>query len=177
MSALWFVAGLVIGLLLAETRVSRRHELRLIERGARAPSGDVYGLMAWMYPLGFVAMMAEGFWRASLAGGGSGPSWFASGLVMFAAAKGLKYWTIGSLGDRWSFRVFIEPGRPLVTAGPYRYVAHPNYVAVVGELLGVALMFRAAISGPVVLVLFGGLLWARIRFEERVLGEAGLWKQ
>ena len=133
--------------------------------------------MAWAYPLGCVAMIAEGFWRASPGDGGSGPSWFASGIVMFLAAKLLKYWAIGSLGDRWSFRVLVESGRPLVTSGPYRYVAHPNYVAVVGELLAVALMFRAAVSGPIVLLLFGGLLRARIRFEQRVLGEAGLWKR
>jgi methyltransferase len=84
----------------------------------------------------------------------------------------LKYWAIGSLGERWSFRVYVLPGEPLVTTGPYRYVAHPNYIAVMGELIGTAMMMRAAISGPVMTVLFGLVLLRRLRFEERVLAQS-----
>jgi methyltransferase len=98
-----------------------------------------------------------------------GPSWVASGVVLFAASKWLKYWAIRSLGVAWTFRVFVVPGRPLVTSGPYRYVAHPNYIAVIGEFVGAAMMFRAATSGPVMCALFGVALWARVRFETRVL--------
>jgi methyltransferase len=90
--------------------------------------------------------------------------------VLFAASKALKYWAIRTLGDRWSFRVLILPGVPLVTAGPYRYVRHPNYIAVVGELVGTAMMVGARVTGPMMIALFGIALWARIRFEERALG-------
>jgi methyltransferase len=167
------VGGVIVGLMLAEQRVSSRHERALIARGAVRPAGDVYRAMAVTYPVVFLAMVGEGLWRAAVATPAvpvtTGPSWMASGVLLFAAAKGLKYWAIGALGDRWTFKVIVEPGRPLVATGPYRYVAHPNYVAILGELAGAALMTGAAIAGPAGLVVFGLLLWRRVRFEERWL--------
>jgi methyltransferase len=65
--------------------------------------------------------------------------------------------------------VWILPGRPLIREGPYQYVTHPNYIAVVGELVGTAMMMRALYSGPVMIAIFGAALFARIRFETRVL--------
>jgi len=171
-NAVAFVWAVVIGLLLAETRISRLHERRLRARGATTPDGDVYRIMAVLYPGSFLLMGAEGVWRASVvdpAQAATGPSWFASGVLLFAASKGLKYWAIRALGELWTFRVFAVPGAPLVTTGPYRFVAHPNYVAVVGELVGAAMMCGARLSGPLMIVLFGAVLWARIRFENRVL--------
>jgi methyltransferase len=56
---------------------------------------------------------------------------------------------------------------PFATTGPYRYVAHPNYIAVIGELAGTAMMCGARISGPVCVVAYGVVLWLRARFEER----------
>ena len=57
------------------------------------------------------------------------------GLAMFGLAKALKVWAISSLGPKWSFRVLVVPGAPLVSAGPYRFMSHPNYLAVVGEMV------------------------------------------
>ena len=65
--------------------------------------------------------------------------------------------------------MLVLPGVPLVGTGPYRYVAHPNYIAVVGELAGTAMMMKAQIAGPIALALFGTLLVVRIRPETRVL--------
>jgi len=93
----------------------------------------------------------------------------ASGAVVFAAAKAIKYWAIATLGDRWTFKVLVLPGAPLVTGGPYRWLRHPNYVGVVGELVGAALMAYAPLAGAVSVLLFGVLLIARIRVEERAL--------
>lgn len=172
MTAVAFAWAVTIGLLLAETRLSWAHERRLRARGGSTPPGDVYRIMAVLYPTAFVLMGVEGLWRARLADAAPaeiGPSWFASGVLLFAASKGLKYWAIRSLGELWTFRVFVVPGAPLVTTGPYRYIAHPNYVAVMGELAGAAMMCGALLSGPLMVVLFGAVLWARIRFENRVL--------
>ena len=58
---------------------------------------------------------------------------------------------------------------PLVTAGPYRWIRHPNYVGVVGELVGIALLTGARVSGPVGTVLFGMLILKRIRVEDHAL--------
>jgi methyltransferase len=176
MSALAFMAALIVGLLLAETRLSRVHEAALRARGAILPPGDPYRALALLYPTAFVAMIAEGVCRVAMRPVpdiSDGPSWFAAGLVLFAASKALKYWAIHSLGERWSFRVFIVPGLPLVAWGPYRYVSHPNYIAVVGELVSAAMMMQAIVTGPLMTLAFGAALWARIRFESQVLRSIG----
>ena len=173
MTSVALAGGVIFGLMLAEQRVSSRHERALLARGAVTPPGDVYRAMAVAYPAVFLAMVGEGLWRAAVAApiepATTGPSWMASGVLLFAAAKGLKYWAIGALGDRWTFKVIVESGRPLVATGPYRYVGHPNYVAILGELAGAALMTGAVIAGPTGFVVFGLLLWRRVRFEERWL--------
>ena len=173
MSALVFALSVVVGLMLAEARLSSTNEQRLRARGAIEPAGDVYRVMAWLYPACFLVMGAEGIWRAVRAAGqvsgNDGPAWAASGVVLFAASKVLKYWAIRSLGERWTFKVLVLPGVPLVSDGPYRYVAHPNYIAVVGELLGAAMMFGARITGPLMVIAFGLALFARLKFEQRAL--------
>ena len=167
--------ALVFGLMAAESRVSTRHIELLRQRGAVEPPGDPRLALSIFYVGGFLLMGAEGIWRAVTEGNatapasGTGPAWAVSGAVLFVASKALKYWAIGSLGERWSFRVLVLPGVPLVTTGPYRYVAHPNYIAVVGELVGAAMMFGAKWTAPVMVPLFGLALWARVRFETRAL--------
>jgi methyltransferase len=164
------VGAVIFGLMLAEARVSVSHEKLLRKAGAVRPDGDPYLALALLYPAAFAAMVGEGLWRASQSGVvDAGPNWFASGLIMFVAGKGLKYWAIGSLGIRWSFKVFVVPGRPLVANGPYRYLAHPNYVGLVGELVGAAMMCGAPIAGVIGSLAFGAALWRRVRFESAVL--------
>lgn len=173
-----FLFAVVVGMLLAETRLSRRHEAILRGRGAMVPSGDPYVALAVLYPLAFLAMGIEGVWRAIREGSpldaGTGPAWAISGILLFVASKALKYWAIGTLGERWSFRVIVLPGLPLVHSGPYRYIAHPNYVAVVGELIATAMMMRARVTGPLMTAAFGAALLVRLRFETRVHRAYGL---
>jgi methyltransferase len=154
--------------MLAESLVSRANERELRARGAVEPRDDVYRAMAWVYPLGFVAMGAEGAWF--------GPDPGATTLVgaaVFVAAKGLKFWAIAALGTRWTFRVLVPPGAPLVTRGPYAWVRHPNYVAVIGELTGFALLLGARVTGIVSVAGFTVLIWRRIAVEEQALGRSG----
>ena len=102
----------------------------------------------------------------------SGPMVVLAGAVLFLAAKGLKWWAILSLGPFWTFRVIVVPGARLVAAGPYRWLRHPNYVGVIGELAGVALMTGAPLSGVAGIATFSWLLVRRIAVEERALREA-----
>lgn len=171
-----FLLAVVVGLLLAETRLSAANARRLRARGALLPAGDVYRWMAVLYPLSFLVMGGEGLWRARtdlVPETVPGPSFVVSGIVLFAASKVLKYWAIATLGERWTFRVFVLPAVPLVRRGPYRYVAHPNYLAVMGELIGTAMMMRARIAGPIMVTAFGLVLLARIRFETRMHRQYG----
>jgi len=175
MNVLALAFAVILGLMLAEARLSRRHTRDLLRNGAVVPPGDPYVLIAVTYPLSFVAMTAEGIWRA-VARGDRGwalevhaQAFFAAGLLLFVAGKILKYWAIRHLGPRWTFRVVRLAGAPLVGTGPYRYTRHPNYVGVVAELAGTAMMMEARVVGPIAIAVFGAALWARIRFEDRVL--------
>ena len=163
-----FVTGasllVVLLMMLGESRISQRNEPFLRQRGAVDPPDDVYSTMRWAYPGAFVAMAAEG----ALFGPSPAPIALA-GVLLLVAAKALKWWAMASLGSRWSFRVLVEPGAPLVRTGPYAVLRHPNYVAVVDELLGMALIVGARVSGPIALLLFGLLLRKRIQVENREL--------
>jgi len=150
-----------------ETLRARRNEAIQRAAGGIEPPDDVYKMMQVAYPAAFLAMIAEGAAR-----GDASPSWLAAGIVVFAAAKALKYWAIVSLGDSWTFRVIVRPSHRVVMTGPYRFVRHPNYVGVIGELAGVALMSGAIISGPIAMLAFSALIAKRIAVEERALADA-----
>jgi methyltransferase len=156
--------AIILVIMLVEQRHSVANERALRLRGAVEARDDVYPIMQWAYPASFVVMAIEG----ALAGPAAGAVTLL-GVVVLVAAKILKVWAITALGDRWTFRVLVPPDSSLVTHGPYVYVRHPNYVAVVGELIGFALVAGARISGPAVTLLFGLLLLARIRTEEHAL--------
>lgn len=168
-----FVLAVVIGLMLAETRISVLNAARLLARGAVEPAGDVYLWLSVIYPAAFLLMGAEGMWRTGDAGAGTAgaltPAWWVAGLLLIVVSKGLKYWAIASLGDRWTFRVLVLPGVSLVRTGPYRYVDHPNYIAVFGELSGMALLMGAWVSGPLLTLAFAIALRTRVRVETRAL--------
>jgi methyltransferase len=159
------LGAVIFAAMLAEAVLSRRHDAWLRARGAVEPAGDVYAAMQVAYPGVFLAMLAEGAWREM-----GTDVWFVAGLVVFGIAKGLKYWAISSLGERWTFRVLVPPGAPRVIAGPYAVMNHPNYVAVAGEIAGCALATHAIVSGPAAFLLFGWLMTRRIQIEERALG-------
>jgi len=167
MSVLWIgvVALLILVPMAVEARTSTRHERRLRARGAIEPAGDVHALMRVAYPGAFLLMLAEALWQQRVPVAAA-----TGGTILFFAAKALKYAAIAALGDRWSFRVLVLRDVPLIATGPYRMLGHPNYVAVVGELVGAALMLGAVRTGPVALVVFLPLLVARIRIENAALG-------
>jgi methyltransferase len=154
----------VFGFMLVEARRAGDNERAQRARGGMEPVGDVYRLMRVVYPVSFLAMLAEGAWR-----GGAPAPLLVAGAMLFAAAKALKWWAILSLGRFWTFRVIVIPGSTRIVSGPYRFVPHPNYVAVVGEIVGVALMTGARFSGPAMVMVFGALLVKRIAVEERTL--------
>ncbi len=163
--------AVIFGLMAAELGVSRHNERRLRSTGAIEPAGDVYPLLRIVYPAAFAAMGVEAFVRHRLVGdAGRQDRLLLAGAILFAASKVLKTWAIASLGPRWSFRVLIEPRRALVSSGPYRYLRHPNYVAIAGELIGSAIAMGAPATGIAALVAVGVLLRQRIDVEERALG-------
>jgi methyltransferase len=153
--------------MLIEARRAARNEAAQRRRGGIEPAGDVYKVMQWVYPGAFGAMLVEGAFR-----GGPPAAVAVAGACLFLAAKGLKWWAIVSLGPFWTFRVIVVPGAPLVRRGPYACLRHPNYVGVVGELVGAALLAGAWWTGGCATAVFGLLLSKRIDVESRMLAHA-----
>lgn len=159
------VASLLI--MAGEAVLSAFNEKQLRARGAIEPAGDVIAYMRWTYPGAFILMGIEGALT-----GPAPQNVMIGGLALFGLAKALKVWAISSLGARWSYRVLVVPGEPLVTSGPYRFISHPNYLAVVGEIVSVAAIVWAPISGVLAAIGFGWLMIARIRIEDQALGRS-----
>jgi methyltransferase len=117
----------------------------------------------------FVAMAIEG-----VAGGPTPRVMAVAGVLVFLVAKTFKFWAISTLGARWTYRVLVPPSAPLVTSGPYAWVRHPNYLAVFGEIAGIAMLVGAPVTGAISLITFGALVRKRIAVEERALGRGGI---
>jgi len=162
--ALFTIALLIFLPMLVEAGRAARNERAQRARGGIEPRDDVYPAMRFAYPAAFLAMLAEGAVRGTPSTGV-----VAAGVAVFTLAKVIKWSAILALGPAWTFRVIVVPGDRLVATGPYRFVRHPNYIGVVGELAGAALMTGARVAGPVALFVFGALLLKRIAVEERAL--------
>ena len=162
------VLTLVAVLLVAagEAALSAFNARVLVQRGAVGADGDaeLQATMRWAYPACFVAMAVEGAFR-----GPSTREALAVGLAVFGCSKALKMWVISTLGVRWTFRVLVVPGEVPITRGPYAWLRHPNYVAVVGEIVGVAVIVFAPVTGVASLVGYGSLLRRKITIEDRAL--------
>jgi methyltransferase len=93
-------------------------------------------------------------------------------IAVVVAANGLRWWCIATLGPSWSARVIVIPGMPLVRSGPYRWFAHPNYVAVIIEGAALPLAGSAWITACTFTVLNAALLTVRLRCETQALAAA-----
>ena len=157
--------GAVLLIMGGEAALSAFNERVLRERGAVSPPDDPITAMKWAYPACFVVMAVEG----ALFGPAS-PRVLALGLAIFGLSKALKMWVISTLGVRWTFRVLVVPGAPLVSHGPYAVMRHPNYLAVLGELAGMAMIVGAPVTGAASVIGYGLLLRRKIAVEDRALG-------
>jgi methyltransferase len=158
--------------MLIEARRAAHNERGQRGRGGIEPAGDVYSIMRAAYPMAFLVMIGEALWRWAQGAAAPDVRLVVCGLTVFAAAKALKWWAILALGPAWTFRVIVVPGGAQVAGGPYAFLRHPNYVAVVLELAGIALASGARITGPLATLAFGALMMRRITVEERALREA-----
>jgi methyltransferase len=163
-SALYALVGFIVAQRLAELAYSARNERRLKARGAHEAGAGHYPLIvalhaAWLLALVLTVPPAT---PANL------PL-----LGVFAALQAVRVWVIASLGERWTTRVIVLPGAPLVAKGPYRYLRHPNYAVICGEIAVVPLMFGAWQVAAVFSVLNLALLRHRVRVEEAALGLSG----
>ena len=90
-------------------------------------------------------------------------------LVVYLALQGFRIWVLRTLGSRWTTRIIILPEQPLVSAGPYRWLSHPNYAVVTGEIAVLPLAFDLPLLAALFTVLNAAVLAIRIRAENRAL--------
>ena len=167
----WLYLGLLLlvaGERLFELRLSSRNARRQLERGAKEYGRGHYPPMVVFHGLFLFSCAAELLWLRPTV-----PLAFAGVMLVLAlSAQGLRYWAVSTLGDRWNTRIIVNPGNPPVTGGPYRFVRHPNYVAVAVELFALPLVHGCWRTALVFSVGNALLLAVRIPSEERALGDA-----
>jgi methyltransferase len=93
-------------------------------------------------------------------------------LALFVMLQGLRVWILATLGGRWTTRIIILPGEKLVSTGPYRYLSHPNYAVVVGEIAVLPIALELPVVAVVFTILNAIVLTIRIRAETRALAAA-----
>lgn len=160
MSPLPLVIGLVTAMRLGELAYSGRNARALKEHGAVELGARHYPLIVALHAAWLIALLAFVPWNTPV-------NWIWLGL--FLALQILRVWTVASLGRFWTARVYTVPGVPLVRRGPYRFVTHPNYLIVAGEIAVLPLVFGAWQIALVFSVLNAALLTWRIHIEEHGL--------
>jgi methyltransferase len=145
---------------LGELWLSNRNTRRLLAQGAHEAGAGHYPLIVAVHVLWLAALWwlapgrpIDGFW-----------------LALFVLIELMRIWVLASLGPRWTTRIIVLPQAPLVRRGPYRFVNHPNYVVVVGEVAVLPLVFGLWQVALVFSLLNAILLTIRIREENRALG-------
>lgn len=154
-----------------ELAVSRRNIARLLQRGATEAGRSLYPIMVVVHA-GFLFSCVAEVWMLERP---FVPLLAAPMLCTMALAAGLRWWAISTLGDRWSTRVVFVPGEPPVTDGPFRWIRHPNYLAVILEFLALPLVHTAWVTAVVFGIANGLVLTFRIRTEEAALSEDGAY--
>ena len=159
--------GLVVLERLAELVVSRRNAAWSFARGGVERGRGHFGPMVVLHAGLLVGAVVE----VAVAGRPFLPALGWPMLALVVLAQGLRWWCIATLGPRWNTRVIVVPGLPLVRRGPYRWLAHPNYLAVVVEGVALPLVHTAWVTALAFTLLNAAVLAVRVRCETAALRE------
>jgi methyltransferase len=154
-----FILGAVTLQRAGELVVSHYNTRRLLARGAVEVAPGHYPLV--------VAVHAA--WLISLWVFGRDQPVEIVALLFYLVLQGLRFWVMRTLGPRWTTRIIVLPHQPLVTAGPYRYLSHPNYAVVTGEIATLPLVLGLPLLAALFTILNAAVLAIRIRAENRAL--------
>ena len=144
---------------LAELVLARRNTAGLMSRGAVEVAPGHYPLIVLMH----------GAWLAGLWYLAPGRNVNLAWLGAFAVLQLLRIWVLVTLGPRWTTRIIVLPGEQLVRRGPYRFLSHPNYCVVAGEMIVLPMVFGLFWYGVVFSLLNAAVLAVRITAENRAL--------
>lgn len=148
-----------------ELRIAARNRRALLARGGVEVAPGHYRWMVLQHTAFLVCCPLEVWWlgRPFL------PALGIPMLLLVVLATGLRYWVITTLDGCWTTRIVVLPGSSPVTSGPYRFLRHPNYLAVITEILALPLVHTAWITAIVFSVFNALILRVRIRAEEEAL--------
>jgi methyltransferase len=146
---------------LGELWLARRNTAALLAEGAHEVAPGHYKLIVLLHAVWLAGLWVFG-WAQSLVLG-----W----LAVFLALQLLRVWVLATLGRRWTTRIIILPGAKLVTNGPYRFMSHPNYLVVIGEIATLPLCFGLAWYALIFSLANLAVLTIRIRAENASLVE------
>ena len=162
MTSAEFILGLVTLQRAGELVLSRYNTHRLLARGAVEIAPRHYLLI--------VAVHAA--WLISLWVFGQDEPVNGVALLVYLVLQGFRFWVMRTLGSRWTTRIIVLPEQPLVSAGPYRFLSHPNYAVVAAEIAVLPLVLGLPLLAVLFTVLNAAVLAIRIRSENRALAAA-----
>ena len=148
---------------LGELVIARANTRKLLGRGAIEVGANHYPLV----------VLVHAAWLIALWIGGRDQDVNLVALAAFAVLQGLRLWVLATLGSRWTTRIIVLPGEPLVASGPYRYLSHPNYAVVAGEIALLPLALHLPLLALVFTALNAAVLVIRVRAEARGLSVIG----
>lgn len=149
---------------LAELVIAHRNTRALLARGACERGAGHYPVMVAMHAAWLIGLWLLA-WDRPIS-----PVL----LAVFAVLQALRLWVLATLGGRWTTRIIVIPGAPLIRRGPYRIFSHPNYMIVVAEIAILPLAFGLVAFAAVFTALNAAVLWVRLRAEGQALREAAL---
>jgi methyltransferase len=158
-SAAEFILGLVTLQRAAELVLSYHNTRRLLARGATEVAPQHYPLVVAVHTAWLIALWVFGH---------NQPINIIA-LILYLLLQGLRFWVMRTLGARWTTRIIVLPEAPLVSAGPYRFLSHPNYAVVIGEIAVLPLVLGLPGIAVIFTILNTGVLMIRIRAENRAL--------
>jgi methyltransferase len=148
---------------LGELVLSRHNTRGLLARGAVEFGGNHYPLIVALHAAWLVALWVWGrdqelnlIWLSS-----------------FVILQALRVWVLATLGPRWTTRIIVLPGAPLIASGPYRYLSHPNYAVVAAEIAILPLALHLPLLALIFTALNAAVLVIRLRAEARALSDGG----
>ena len=159
MSFAAIILGLVTLQRIGELALSRYNTGKLRARGAIEIGANHYPLVVSVHAAWLIALWV---W-------GRDQDVNLVALSSFVALQGFRLWILATLGPRWTTRIILLPGEPLVTSGPYRYLSHPNYAVVAAEIALLPLALHLPRLALILTMLNVAVLVIRIRVEARAL--------
>lgn len=152
----------ILLLRLGELLLSRRNEHWLLQHGAVEYGKKHYPYIVLLHVLFFISLITEyiltsnGYYSIPL-------------LILYFILLVYKAWVIFSLGKFWNTKIYHIAGYPLVKKGPYRFMKHPNYIIVIGEIVLIPLIFHLYFTAVIFSLLNAVMLYVRIREENKIL--------